>query len=96
MFFFLPFTCFSKLLSLWLITEVDDILWSVSFEGAGDEIWSCFVTADCFTTEDCFNAENNDEKLGGSAEVVLGGATGTIGIPKNFFTSGFFITAKLD
>ena len=91
LFFFLPFTCFSKLLSLWLITEDDEILRSVGFDdSAVVEICSCV------TALGCFNVENKDGKLVWvDSWAVFGCATGISGIPKNFFTPGFFSAAKV-
>lgn len=82
LFFFLPFTCFSRLLSLWLRTEAGDILWTPGFDDGSTgngEAGSC-LAATC-----CLSASSRSKEEGG---VVLAGATGISGRPKNFFTPG--------
>lgn len=91
MFFFLPFTCFSKLLSLWLITEAEDIFLFEYFETSSGIELDPFLVADVA----CFRA-GNIEKGDWVALVVVGGATGISGIPKVFFTPGTLSTVKLE
>lgn len=82
LFFFLPFTCFSRLLSLWLRTEAGDILGTPGFDDGSTgngEAGSC-LAATC-----CLSASSRSKEEGG---VVLAGATGISGRPKNFFTPG--------
>lgn len=90
MFFFLPFTCFSKLLSLWLITaEEEDIFLFGSFGvSTGNELWPFAVDAACF------NADNMEKEDCG--EPVGFGAAGKSGIPKVCFTPGTLSAAKLE
>lgn len=86
LFFFLPFTCFSKLLSLWLIFEAEDIFRSGSFtDSVGTAVGSCLTIVGSFSAE-------NAEKEGCGA--LVGCATGISGIPKNFFTPWHLSTAK--
>lgn len=86
LFFFLPFTWFSRLLSLWLITDdEEDLLWSITFGcSAGTELETWCMALACLSIED-------NEKLGWGA--LDGGATGISGTPKNFLTPGALSTS---
>jgi len=89
LFFFLPFTCFSKLLSLWLITAEDDIFVFKCFEGL-----SGTTGLDSFVAEvACFRAGNIEK---GDWGALVGAVTGISGIPNVFFTPGTLSAAKLE
>lgn len=85
LFFFLPFTCFSRLLILWLITEDEDILWSeiLKDDSAGDD-----VAAACLAATNCLS------RLKADGDELLAGVTGISGTPKDFFTPGTLSTER--
>lgn len=89
MLFFLPFTCFSKLLSLWLITEEEEDIFLFDSFGDSTGIELCPFVTDAA----CFSAGNIEK---GDCGKLVGGAAGKSGIPKVFFTPGTLSTAKLE
>lgn len=80
MLFFLPFTCFSKLLSLWLITAEEDIFLFECFDDSSGTELAIFV-------DDAarFSAGNTEK---GDCGELVGASAAISGIPKVFFTPG--------
>lgn len=86
-FFFLPFTCFSKLLSLWLITEEEEIFLFECFDDGSTGAELGWFNAEAA----CFSAGNMDK---GDRGALVGAAGGNSGRSKNFFTPGALSTVK--
>lgn len=88
--FFLPLTSFSKLLSLWLITEDEVIRW---FVGLGAMTGGEAGLGSCCWAAAYFLIASKKEKAGCWGDVE-GGATGILGTPKKSFTPGLLITEE--